>query len=303
MELIFGGAYQGKTQYAAQKYGLTDADIFTCEDLDLDPDARCIRHLERFARACTEAGLDAREEFARRSPRACCAAGPVGADLARGIRQASFQPRGAGGHRHENFLRAAAGGQAMNRLVLLRHGRTEGTERHLYYGATDLPLLEDGVRELKDAARRGVYPAPGGFSFVTTGMRRTTETLRAIYGDVPFSVLEDLREVNFGIFEMKSYEEVKSEPSYQAWLAGDWFSNTPPQGESFRASEARIARGLEQLLAREEDTICICHGGTILTAMQRLFPEEGKDGYAWQPKPGFGYTIDLVNRAYLPISG
>ena len=27
----------------------------------------------------------------------------------------------------------------MNRLVLLRHGRTEGTERHLYYGATDLP--------------------------------------------------------------------------------------------------------------------------------------------------------------------
>ena len=93
----------------------------------------------------------------------------------------------------------------MNRLVLLRHGRTEGTERHLYYGATDLPLLEDGVRELKDAARRGVYPAPGGFSFVTTGMIRTTETLRAIYGDVPFSVLEDLREVNFGIFEMKSY--------------------------------------------------------------------------------------------------
>ena len=71
MELIFGGAYQGKTQYAAQKYDLTDADIFTCEGLDLDPDARCIRHLERFARACAEVGLDAREEFARRSPRAC----------------------------------------------------------------------------------------------------------------------------------------------------------------------------------------------------------------------------------------
>ena len=33
MELIFGGAYQEKTQYAAQKYDLTDADIFTCEGL------------------------------------------------------------------------------------------------------------------------------------------------------------------------------------------------------------------------------------------------------------------------------
>lgn len=191
----------------------------------------------------------------------------------------------------------------MNRLVLLRHGRTEGTE--------PAPVLRRDRSSAAGRRRAGVkrrgkarrLSGAGGFSFVTTGMRRTTETLRAIYGDVPFSVLEDLREVNFGIFEMKSYEEVKSEPSYQAWLAGDWFSNTPPQGESFRASEARIARGLEHLLAREEDTICICHGGTILTAMQRLFPEEGKDGYAWQPKPGFGYTIDLVNRAYLPISG
>ena len=72
MELIFGGAYHGKTQYAAQKYGFTDADIFTCEGLDLDPDARCIRHLERFARACAEEGKDAREEFARRAPAAIC---------------------------------------------------------------------------------------------------------------------------------------------------------------------------------------------------------------------------------------
>ena len=103
----------------------------------------------------------------------------------------------------------------MNRLVLLRHGRTEGTERHLYYGATDLPLLEDGVQNLQLAAARGVYPSPDGFTFVTSGMLRANQTLRAIYGDVPFSVIDDLREVNFGIFEMKSYEELKNEMVYQ----------------------------------------------------------------------------------------
>ena len=63
MELIFGGAYQGKTQYAAQKYGLTDADIFTCEGLALDPAARCIRHLERFALACVQAGKEPADEL------------------------------------------------------------------------------------------------------------------------------------------------------------------------------------------------------------------------------------------------
>ena len=191
----------------------------------------------------------------------------------------------------------------MKRLVLLRHGRTEGTERHLYYGAADLPLLEAGIQELQTAAARGVYPAPDGFSFVTSGMLRANQTLRAIYGDVPFCVISDLREVNFGIFEMKHYEELKDLPVYQAWLAGDWFRNVPPGGESFEACQARMLRGLDTLLARAQDTICVCHGGTILTVMAELFPEEGKDGYAWQPKPGFGYEIDLVNHTYFPISG
>ena len=55
MHLIFGGAYQGKTQYAAKKYDWKGEDIFTCEGVRLDADARCIRHLERFAKACVEA--------------------------------------------------------------------------------------------------------------------------------------------------------------------------------------------------------------------------------------------------------
>ena len=70
MHLIFGGAYQGKTQLAAAKYDLKDDEIFTCAGVQLDPAARCIRHLERFAKACAEAGLDARVEFLRQDPKA-----------------------------------------------------------------------------------------------------------------------------------------------------------------------------------------------------------------------------------------
>ena len=72
MELIFGGAYQGKTQYAANKYDLKDEEIFTCEGAALSKDARCIRHLERFAKACCKAGLDPREEFQRQAPGSVC---------------------------------------------------------------------------------------------------------------------------------------------------------------------------------------------------------------------------------------
>ena len=55
MVLLIGGAYQGKTAYAKQTYGLRDADIFTCEGETLNLSAPCLRHLERFARACVRA--------------------------------------------------------------------------------------------------------------------------------------------------------------------------------------------------------------------------------------------------------
>ncbi len=60
MVLLIGGAYQGKTAYAQTKYGLRDAEIFTCEGEALDLTARCLRHLERFALACVRAGKSLR---------------------------------------------------------------------------------------------------------------------------------------------------------------------------------------------------------------------------------------------------
>ena len=58
MVLIIGGAYQGKTAYAKQTYGIQDTDIFTCSGEALNLSARCLRHLERFARACVRAGKE-----------------------------------------------------------------------------------------------------------------------------------------------------------------------------------------------------------------------------------------------------
>ena len=53
MELIIGGAFQGKKEYAVEHFGLEEAEIFTCTEED-EPDltARCIDHLERYLRGC-----------------------------------------------------------------------------------------------------------------------------------------------------------------------------------------------------------------------------------------------------------
>ena len=49
MDLIIGGAYQGKLEYAKEKYGLSDDDIFTCDGTgEIDFSKRCIYHFENY---------------------------------------------------------------------------------------------------------------------------------------------------------------------------------------------------------------------------------------------------------------
>ena len=99
----------------------------------------------------------------------------------------------------------------MSALYLIRHSLTEGNERRLYYGATDLPLTEAGRALCRSL--RGSYDLPDGVAFATSGMLRAEETLELLFGDVPHERFPDLREAEMGIFEMKSYDE-----SGSGWL-------------------------------------------------------------------------------------
>ena len=189
----------------------------------------------------------------------------------------------------------------MKRLTLIRHGLTEGNVRRWYYGALDLPLCGEGAASLQRAAADGLYPPLCGARVLTSGLLRTEQTLRLIYGDVPHEIWPELREVSFGVFEGKSYDELKGRAEYEAWLAGDWFRNVPPGGESFAQAQERILRALACMQEQSEDLLAVVHGGTILTIMQALFPEEEKSGYAWQPRPGGGYRLDLERHSYEAI--
>ena len=168
-------------------------------------------------------------------------------------------------------------------IYLIRHGKTEANEKHLYCGSTDLPLSEAGKAELQ-----GLCYDIKNVRFITSGMKRTNETLNILFGGVPFDTDPRFREVDFGIFEMRSYEELKDTPDYQVWLTGDNESNVPPEGESGAQMKARVLAAFSEI---REDTCIITHGGVIAAIMAHLFPEENKNLYQWQPKPGQGYVI------------
>ena len=176
-------------------------------------------------------------------------------------------------------------------IYLIRHGKTEANERRLYCGSTDLPLSKKGREELQ-GLRYAIFPQ----RFVTSGMKRTNETLQILFGTVPFSTDSRFREVDFGDFEMKTYEELKDDPAYQAWLTGDNEANIPPNGESGIQMTRRVLEAFREL---PDGTALIAHGGVIAAIMAHLFPAEGKHRYQWQPQNGHGYELD--GGTYRPI--
>ena len=169
------------------------------------------------------------------------------------------------------------------KIYLIRHGKTEANMRSLYCGSTDVGLCEEGRQELY-RIRHDIQ----NVRFLTSGMKRANETLKILFGDVPFDVDPRFREVDFGEFEMYSYEQLKDRADFQVWLSGDNQTNVPPGGESGAQMLNRAVQAYSEL---RDHTCVVAHGGVIAGIMAHLFPQEGKSRYQWQPKNGHGYCI------------
>lgn len=177
-------------------------------------------------------------------------------------------------------------------IHLLRHGITEGNLHGQYIGSTDLPLCDEGIAQIKELDERFVYP--GGAAFITSPMKRCTETLSLIYPQAKQIPIEDLRECDFGLFEGMTAKELEKSPSFIEWMAGD-ASASPPDGESGEHFAQRICSAFEQIvsgLMKTGTTPCVImtHGGVISTLLSRYGLPEAEP-VDWPCEPGCGYSV------------
>lgn len=63
MIFIIGGSYQGKREYALEKFNLTDQDLFICTEdtIEIDFSKRIIANIERFALGCIQRNEEPKE--------------------------------------------------------------------------------------------------------------------------------------------------------------------------------------------------------------------------------------------------
>lgn len=141
------------------------------------------------------------------------------------------------------------------RLILVRHGQTEWNQLGRIQGRTDIPLNDTGIMQARAAGewlnqRRidAVYSSPMQRAFDTA-----TEIARP-HG-LPVISLDDIIEIDFGLWEKKTADELKKlYPEY--WNDWSWHldeeKSANMQAESAYTILNRVKRALNSIF--EENT-------------------------------------------------
>ncbi len=189
-------------------------------------------------------------------------------------------------------------------ILLLRHGATTANREKRYAGSTDVSLSDEGIAALRALKASGLYPDSSGYALYTSNLLRAKETLAVLFPGSAAAALSAFNEMDFGAFEMHSYEELKDRAEYRLWIEDTTGDVGCPMGESANHFRRRVMEGMGKLMAKREDALVVTHGGVIAQIMQALFPYESRHFYQWQPENGCGYLIRFSGSAaasYRPI--
>lgn len=191
------------------------------------------------------------------------------------------------------------------KLIMIRHGATASNKEHRYLGTTDEPLSEEGKGALYKVRKKKLY-SDVDYVF-SSPMKRCLETAGLLYPNQKPFVIQQWKEMDFGVFEGKNYMDLRGDKRYQEWIDSNGMLPFP-EGESREEFTERCAQGLFILRKRlaeaaEKGTIkaavAIVHGGTIMSLLSSFY---GGEYFDYQLPNGCGYVCTVnYNQDYLKV--
>ena len=163
------------------------------------------------------------------------------------------------------------------RLILARHGRTEGNViRALDSRPPGMPLDDVGRAQAEDLARRlAAQPVAAVYASRATRAQQTAAPVAAAR-DLSVLVIDGVQEADCGDLDgatdLASHERFQR--VYESWLAGD-FTVRVPGGESALEVRARFVAAVEAVAA-DEPVVVVSHGAAIRLGVGAL-PGEGAE--------------------------
>jgi broad specificity phosphatase PhoE len=180
----------------------------------------------------------------------------------------------------------------MARILMIRHGETEGESSVRFHGSEDVALSEAGREQMRSAARE--LPDEAFDRVVASPLSRSWEGARIVLPGARIALEPDFREIDFGAWEGLTKEEIaaRDPASYAAWQ-----ERRPdfefPGGERRGDFRARVERGLErQLASGARSMLLVAHKGVMRTIVEKLTGQPLEDG-----EPELGGTLQLSRGA------
>lgn len=160
-------------------------------------------------------------------------------------------------------------------LVVVRHGVTQWNLERRYQGQRDIPLLLPAA--VPDMNRLRDHLAGEAFDAVhCSDLLRCRQTLAHVLPGFEASAVFDarLRELDFGDYEGRTWDELNTDPRYRAWIDSAGMQ-APPGGESADALWGRLEAWLEGVIAKATEqghrrVLAVSHGGAVRELRRRL---------------------------------
>ena len=166
------------------------------------------------------------------------------------------------------------------RLILARHGRTEGNViKALDSRPPGMPLDEVGRAQAEDLARRlAAEPLGAVYASRATRAQETAAPVAAAHG-LRVVVLDGVQEADCGELEGATDPAAheRFQDVYEAWL-NDEFDAHLPGGESAAEVRARFVAAVEAV-AGDEPVVVVSHGAAIRLGVGALLGEGAETRY------------------------
>ena len=181
------------------------------------------------------------------------------------------------------------------RLWLIRH-LPPGVAAGICYGQTDLEL-QTPISQQTDVVRALRDQLPKDAAVISSPLLRCAELAAAL--DAAYVRDSRLKELNFGAWEMQSWDDIGAQ-ALDAW-ANDLAGFRPPDGETGYELQQRVLAWLREISDQHDEVIVVTHAGVIRALQAHHQALQGADWLTLRYDYGqlvcLDFSIDQIHTA------
>lgn len=192
------------------------------------------------------------------------------------------------------------------RLLLIRHATTGAANHGRMVGSTDVPADPAGLIEAGRLPEvLAAFQPQACYCSPMRRARQTAQKLTSAFAGADRPCIEPLlREINFGRWEMQTWQEIMA--AEDAAMIERWGRYTDfvfPGGEAVKDFIDRVGQALEKLrVAEEREIAVVTHGGVIRTMICLSLGLDARNYLLFNVQPGTVTVLDLYEQGGL-LSG